>query len=122
MATGQRAFPGSSPVTIFDAILHKTPRSASLLNHLVPAELAQIIEKGLEKDRELRYQNAADLRADLRRLRRDSSASASGPGTQTEGLADLLSRAGDVSKRMPSWLGAASRVSCGSSPQGRSTR
>ena len=107
MATGQRAFPGSSPATIFDAILNKTPASPSLLNHLVPAGLAQVIEKGLEKDRALRYQSAADLRADLKRLRRDSSASASRPGTRGEGLADVLSRAGDTTMRMPRWVAAA---------------
>jgi tetratricopeptide (TPR) repeat protein len=72
MATGRRAFAGDSPGTIFDAILHKAPTSAVRLNPDCPAELERIINKALEKDRETRYQTASDLRADLKRLKRDT--------------------------------------------------
>jgi eukaryotic-like serine/threonine-protein kinase len=70
MATGFLPFTGETTGAIFDAILHKQPTEAARLNTEVPGELERIIEKSLEKDRELRYHTAADLRADLRRLKR----------------------------------------------------
>ena len=70
MTTGQRPFTGTTTAVIFEAILNKTPR---LMNARVPPELATIIKKALEKDRDLRYQHASDIRADLKRLRRDAS-------------------------------------------------
>ena len=72
MATGFLPFTGESPGAIFDAILHKQPLEATRLNTGVSTELERIIEKAIEKDRELRYYTAADLRADLRRLKRDT--------------------------------------------------
>src|ERR1700683_4963102 len=72
MATGKRPFGGSTAAVIFDAILHNAPAAASELNAKQPADLDRIIDKALEKDRKLRYQHAADLRADLQRLQRDS--------------------------------------------------
>jgi serine/threonine protein kinase/tetratricopeptide (TPR) repeat protein len=73
MATGHMAFSGNSSALMFDAILHKDPTAAVRLNPELPAELERIISKSLEKDPALRYQNAADLLSDLKRLRRDSS-------------------------------------------------
>ncbi|MGO8733104.1 MAG: protein kinase domain-containing protein [Terriglobia bacterium] len=72
MATGRRAFAGDSPGTMFDAILHKAPPSPVRLNPECPAELERIINKALEKDRELRYQHASEIRTDLQRLKRDT--------------------------------------------------
>ena len=72
MATGHPAFSGTTSVLIFDAILHKAPTSPVRLNPNCPAELEHIINKALEKDRETRYQTASDLRADLKRLQRDT--------------------------------------------------
>ncbi len=72
MATGKQSFPGNTTAVIFDGILNRDPAPPSRLNQSVPSELDRIVSKALEKDRSLRYQTAADLGADLKRLRRDS--------------------------------------------------
>ena len=72
MATGDTAFKGNTSAVVFDEILNRTPAAPSALNPSVPPRLEEIIGKALEKDRELRYQTAAELRADLKRLRRDT--------------------------------------------------
>jgi serine/threonine protein kinase/tetratricopeptide (TPR) repeat protein len=72
MATGQRPFEGKTDATTYDAILNRDPEPASQLNEQVSPRLEEIIGKALEKDRELRYQHASDMRTDLQRLKRDS--------------------------------------------------
>jgi len=72
MATGKQSFPGNTTAVVFDGILNREPVPPSNFNTSLPGELDRIISKALEKDRSLRYQTAADLGADLKRLRRDS--------------------------------------------------
>jgi serine/threonine protein kinase len=84
MATGFQPFRGDSTGAVFDAILHREPTEAVRLNTAVPAELQRIIDKALEKDRELRYLTSSDLRADLKRLKRDSSSGKVCRGSGTE--------------------------------------
>jgi TolA-binding protein len=76
MATGRQSFQGATTAVIFDAILNRDPPLPSSFNASVPSDLERIIVKALEKDRTLRYQTAADLRADLQRLKRDSGSRA----------------------------------------------
>jgi serine/threonine protein kinase/tetratricopeptide (TPR) repeat protein len=72
MATGRQAFSGNTSGVLFESILNKVPPSPARLNPELPPRLDDVIFKCLEKDRELRYQSAAELRADLKRLRRET--------------------------------------------------
>jgi serine/threonine protein kinase/tetratricopeptide (TPR) repeat protein len=72
MATGKPAFGGATPAVIFEGILTKQPEAPSQVNGNVPPEFDRIIAKALDKDRETRYQSAAELRADLKRLKRET--------------------------------------------------
>ncbi len=71
MATGKQAFPGVNPVSVYEAIVNRDPVRAGQLNRALHPQLDQIIAKAMEKDRDLRFQTASDLAADLKRVRRD---------------------------------------------------
>jgi len=90
MATGQQAFPGGSTAAVLAAVLSQTPLAPRELNPQVPPELERIINKALEKDRDMRYQSAAELRADLKRFRRDTNSgkAMSAAGGRTLGRRD----------------------------------
>ena len=126
MATGGPAFTGNTSAVIFDAILNRDPTAPSILNPTIPPKLEEIIGKALEKDRELRYQTAAELRADMKRLRRDSDsarvvagattawpAATAGPGSGRTPIQPVILASGGVSAAEPSkrgvhwgvWLG-----------------
>src|SRR5215469_4838286 len=85
MATGQLPFRGGTSAVIFESILSRVPVSASRLNPDLPAKIEEIINKCLEKDRNLRYQHASEIRTDLQRWKRDTE---SGRGLHASQLAD----------------------------------
>ncbi len=77
MAVGREPFAGNTTAVVFDAILNRAPVAPLEINPVLPAELERIIGKALEKDRELRYQSAGELRGDLKRLKRDTDSARS---------------------------------------------
>ena len=109
MATGFLPFTGDSTGAIFDSILHKDATEPVRLNTSVPAELERIIDKAMEKDRDLRYRSAADLQTDLKRLKRDTSSgrtqrarSDSGSQNVATGSAPTAASSAPVASNAPS--------------------
>jgi serine/threonine protein kinase len=94
MATGKQPFAGNSSGAIFDQILHQAPTAPVRFNPQLPDELGRILDKALEKDRALRYQNASDLKADLKRLERDTTAVQPPVGVETAAQLSALPRRG----------------------------
>ncbi len=83
MATGKQPFTGATSAVVFEAILNKDPVPPAQLNPGLPAQIEPILNKALEKDRDLRCQSAAELRADLKRLKRDTDSSRTHAGSAT---------------------------------------
>jgi serine/threonine protein kinase/Tol biopolymer transport system component len=96
MATGRQAFYGTTTAVIHDAILNREPDPATRVNPNLPPKLEEIINKALEKDRELRYHSAGDLRADLKRLKRNTDSGRVAAGSVAPGFspADAVLKGG----------------------------
>jgi len=110
MATGQAPFRGESTAEIFDGILNRTPVAPVRLNPSLPLRLEEIINKAIEKDRELRYQHASDIRSDLKRLLRDSGSGRQAASDIASSVSDAAA-ASQVSVAQP----ASATVACASS-------
>jgi eukaryotic-like serine/threonine-protein kinase len=106
MATGHLPFAGSTTAVIFEGILTKAPTSPVRLNPELPAKLEEIINKALEKDRDLRYQHADDMRSDLKRLKRDTDSARTAAASGSVAAAQAQS----VSGATPAAIGEAARA------------
>jgi tetratricopeptide (TPR) repeat protein len=104
MATGQPAFTGPTPAVIFEGLLTKQPPPPSQLNGNVPRDFDRIVAKALEKDRETRYQSAAELRADLKRLKRDTGTGTAHVAVTAHSAAARPARPASLRKWL--WIGA----------------
>jgi len=104
MATGLPAFSGNTTAMVFDAILHKAPSSAVRLNPNLPVELEQITKKALEKDRTLRYQSAAELGVDLKRVKREVESGRTETLVVATNTAAPETGHADASHRTRSWI------------------
>jgi serine/threonine protein kinase/Tfp pilus assembly protein PilF len=123
MATGTLPFRGDTTAVLFDSILHKMPVAPVRLNPDLPADFERIINKALEKDRELRYQHAADIRTDLKRLKRETESGRASVIEEDEAPAAVVSPESRQSSRQSSLKNrAVSSVQAVPTEQGASRR
>ena len=136
MSTGRQPFSGGTTAVIFDAILNRAPVSPVRLNPDLPADLERIVNTALEKDRELRYQSAAEIKTDLKRAKRDTDSGRSGAAVSAAVLPDVPAKAPGAGKRpllfagiaavillaaAGAWWASRRRAASGKSPAGRTT-
>ena len=112
MATGRIRFDSGSSAEIFKAILADQPKPPTVLNEKLPPDLERIILRALEKDRALRYQHASDMRAELKRLARDTSSG------RVSGQVQTARSSGSVSAAVPAVKGKGLRVERGGRARG----
>jgi eukaryotic-like serine/threonine-protein kinase len=120
MATGALPFRGESSAVIFNAILERDPVPAIRLNPDLPPKVEDIINKALEKDRELRYQHAGDMRADLKRLKRETGSRHGVPGSS--GSVAVAQESGSVGAVNPLNAGSSSAAAVTPAPSSGSAR
>ena len=105
MATGRRPFTGDTSAVIFDAILNRVPTSPVRLNPELPPKLEEIFNRAMEKDRDMRYQTASDLRAELKRLRRDTESGRSASALRAKPDREVaIARSQERTRRIPAYL------------------
>jgi len=110
MATGKLPFTGATSAVVFHAILELDPTPVQQLNPALPAKFEEIIEKLLEKDADLRYQSAADLRGDLKRLKRDVESGRRPSGTPVQGTGEEVAASRISDRSIPAQRSGSSSV------------